>query len=321
MNTIRNYLDNMFIGLPQTKNVLRAKDELLGMMEDKYEELKNSGKTENEAVGIVISEFGNLDELADVLDIKRDLDEKSEVFKVQYSRAKNYLDEARQVAPKTANGVFILIMSPVVFMFLYGLTEMNSINMKEEYAMAIGLTVLLLAVAIGVSYLMRYNKLEKYEDIQKMPFKLDYQTELMVRDIQKQDEPIYSSAVGVAVFAYILSALPIIISSLLTQRDGFIFFSISLTLIIIAVATQHIIRNSGACEACKILLQEEDYSIANKTNKVHKTISSVYWSIVTAIYLGGSFITGAWGKSWIIWPVAGVLYGAIEAVSRIIGQK
>jgi len=27
-------------------------------MEDKYNELKNSGKTENEAIGIVISEFG-----------------------------------------------------------------------------------------------------------------------------------------------------------------------------------------------------------------------------------------------------------------------
>ena len=31
------------------------------MMEDKYTELKNEGKSENEAVGTVIAEFGNLD--------------------------------------------------------------------------------------------------------------------------------------------------------------------------------------------------------------------------------------------------------------------
>ena len=322
MNTIRNYLDNMFIGMPQTKNVLRAKDELFGMMEDKYEELKNSGKTENEAVGIVISEFGNLDELAEVLDIRGDLDKKSELLTVSYDRAKNYLHEAREVAPKTAKGVFLLIMSPVLLIFLYGLIEISSINMKEEYASALGLTVLLLMVALGVSYLMRdSNRLDKYEDFQKMPFKLNYQTELMVRDIQRQDEPTYRSAVSVSVFAYIVSALPVIISSLLTDREEFSFFSTALTLIIVAAATYNIINNSGACEACKILLQEEDYSVDNKTNKVYKAVSSIYWSIAVAVYLGYSFITNKWDISWVIWPVSGVLFGALRAIAQLTGQK
>ncbi len=47
----------------------RPKNELWQMMEDKYTELIKDGKTENEAVGIVISEFGNLDELAEELGI------------------------------------------------------------------------------------------------------------------------------------------------------------------------------------------------------------------------------------------------------------
>ena len=41
-----------------------AKQELWGMMEDKYNELISEGLSENEAVGTVISEFGNLDELS-----------------------------------------------------------------------------------------------------------------------------------------------------------------------------------------------------------------------------------------------------------------
>ena len=64
METIRNYLENMFLNLPNTPEVYKAKNELWQMMEDKYTELKAEGKSENEAVGIVISEFGNLDELA-----------------------------------------------------------------------------------------------------------------------------------------------------------------------------------------------------------------------------------------------------------------
>ena len=42
MNTIRNYLNNMFLGLPNTEEVIRAKNELLAMMENKYNELKDS---------------------------------------------------------------------------------------------------------------------------------------------------------------------------------------------------------------------------------------------------------------------------------------
>lgn len=44
------------------------------MMEDKYNELISEGKSDNEAIGIVISEFGNLDELADSLGIKSFVD-------------------------------------------------------------------------------------------------------------------------------------------------------------------------------------------------------------------------------------------------------
>ncbi len=58
MDTIRTYLENMFLHLPKNPEVRRAKEELLSMMEDKYQELKREGRSENEAIGIVISEFG-----------------------------------------------------------------------------------------------------------------------------------------------------------------------------------------------------------------------------------------------------------------------
>lgn len=100
MNTIRNYLDNMFLGLPDTEDVRRAKKELLAMMEDKYNELKNNGKTENEAIGIVISEFGNLDELADALGIRQAFDNKSDINFVTYEEAEKYLEDSKNIAPK-----------------------------------------------------------------------------------------------------------------------------------------------------------------------------------------------------------------------------
>ena len=78
METIRNYLESMFANLPNTPEVLRAKTELLQMMEDKYSELRAEGRTDNEAVGIVISEFGNLDELAESLGIRNAMHRQSQ---------------------------------------------------------------------------------------------------------------------------------------------------------------------------------------------------------------------------------------------------
>ena len=70
VNTIKNYLESMFANMPNSPEVLKAKNELWQMMEDKYTELIGEGKTENEAVGTVISEFGNLEDLADVLGLR-----------------------------------------------------------------------------------------------------------------------------------------------------------------------------------------------------------------------------------------------------------
>ena len=69
METIRNYLESMFSQLPNTPEVLKAKYELGQMMEDKYSELIADGKSENEVIGTIIAEFGNLDELAESLGI------------------------------------------------------------------------------------------------------------------------------------------------------------------------------------------------------------------------------------------------------------
>ena len=69
METIRVYLDTMFRSLPDTSEVRRAKEELLAMMEDKYTELRSEGKSENEAIGQVIAEFGNAEELIRELEL------------------------------------------------------------------------------------------------------------------------------------------------------------------------------------------------------------------------------------------------------------
>ena len=79
------------------------------------------------------------------------------------------------------------------------------------------------------------------------------------------------------------------------------------TLTIVAFATYNLISKGGVNEACKVLLQVEDYEIKKKSNKTYKVVSQVYWLLAVAIYLGYSFITNNWHISWIIWPVASTI--------------
>ena len=73
MDVIIAYLETMFSPYPPSPRLDEAKAELRAMMEDAYSSLISEGKSHNEAVGQVITDFGNLHELAPVLGIAQDI--------------------------------------------------------------------------------------------------------------------------------------------------------------------------------------------------------------------------------------------------------
>lgn len=113
METMKSYLDGMFAKLPNTPDVTRAKNELWQMMEDKYNELISDGVSDNEAVGTVISEFGNLDEIATELGIDNIMEGTSVVRQriIGLEEAKQYLAATRKHAGQVALGVLLCIIS------------------------------------------------------------------------------------------------------------------------------------------------------------------------------------------------------------------
>lgn len=65
-----------------------------------------------------------------------------------------------------------------------------------------------------------------------------------------------------------------------------------------------------------------EYTIENKTvNKKVSYFPGTYWLIVTAIYVGYSLYTDSWHRSWIIWPVAGMLFAAIYGILREVAKR
>ena len=65
------------------------------------------------------------------------------------------------------------------------------------------------------------------------------------------------------------------------------------------------------------LLKEGEFTDGKKEkNKKIDKVAGVYWPIITAAYLAWSFLTWSWEMTWIIWPVAGAVFGGIAAALK-----
>lgn len=73
------------------------------------------------------------------------------------------------------------------------------------------------------------------------------------------------------------------------------------------------------------LSEEEDYTRENKAKSpVIGAVSGIYWLLVTAVYLFYTFGPMGNGQpkySWFIWAVAGVLFGAVMLVVKLIVRR
>ena len=63
-----------------------------------------------------------------------------------------------------------------------------------------------------------------------------------------------------------------------------------------------------------------DYNEKKKkrAKKKTETFTGAYWCLVTAVYLGWSLWTKQWDITYMIWPVAAVLYAAMHGIIKTV---
>lgn len=80
-----------------------------------------------------------------------------------------------------------------------------------------------------------------------------------------------------------------------------------------------LISASIPMRALRQLLQEESVAAPDKRSaRIIEPISTAYWLIVLAVFLAYVFISKNWGMSWVFFPVALALYGALVAILHAI---
>lgn len=323
METIKNYLDNIFSSLPRSAEIIKIKEELLLNMEDKYNELKESGKTENEAIGIVISKFGNIDELVKELGINTTITETNNISTITMEEAEAYIEDKIKYGKLIAIGVVLCILAPAMLMFTHTLILDGIFGTAVDIDVLEGLSVIplcvLVAIAVGL-FIYTGTKLDRYKYLEE-DFILPLHVEQEIKVLKQKFAPRFTRSTIIGVILCVLSPIALISLSAVGgyNDDRLSSYGAIVLLIMVAIAVFIFIRSGNINGSYNVLLQAEKYSKKNKeNNKVIDVVAAIVWPVVTAIFLVWGLVFGAWHICWIVFPVTGVLFGAFSGAYSII---
>ena len=240
--------------------------------------------------------------------------------KVTMEEAHRFLDMKRSGSKVVANATSMCILSPLLLIVLGTMAEDVAFHVSESLATALGCVFLLGMIAAAVFLFTTYGMREAHmEHFEKESFETEYGVSGMVREKRDSYEPTFVRGIAVGVVLCILAVIPTVIAGAMDASDFYCALSVGLLLFILAIGVNLLVRVGMVKGSYDTLLQEGEYSKEEKRfRKKTDTFSGAYWCLTTAIYLAWSLWTMRWNTTWIVWPVAGVLFAALLGVVKMV---
>ena len=241
------------------------------------------------------------------------------VRSVSMEEASAFLEHNERSAVRISIGVMMCILAPVIVIFLGGLAETGHIPMGAETAGICGTAVLLVIIACAVAVFVKAGMDGKrYEYLEQVHIDTEYGVDGMVRERSNAYAEKHSRLLIIGIMMCIIGAVPMLlieITKYSNNTDLLPVLGVCVMLIIIAAGVRLIVLTCIRQGGYDRLLEEGDYT---RLNKKAGRYDGIYLAIATAIYLGWSFITQGWHITWIVWPVAGVLFAAYREIMKAI---
>lgn len=315
METIITYLDNLFAAYPSNEETRKAKGELLINMEDRYNELLNQGKSKNEAVGMVIAQFGNIEELMESLKVKKTqmdnaIEDEDELPLAADSEVEDFIVSNRQYASRIALGVGLCIASPALMIYLATIGS-------ETVAVLLGLGALLVMVAVAIGlFVTSSERMKRFDAEKRYKKRLSFTMRDRVSELYTKFRPTYVMWLCVGIGLCVISPMPVIYSAIAHNSA----FGVVMMLLMVAVGVFCIMRISQENSCYEKLLRKGEYHKTVKQSKREGAVNGAIWPLAVAFFLLMGFCFGGWGWAWIVFPLSGVIQNAIVGMMKL-GEK
>lgn len=253
-------------------------------------------------------------------------EEKKKRF-VSMEEANAFLKVKDETSGRIAFGVVLCILSPITMFLLAGAAECGMIPMTEDAAGGLGMLVLLVIVAVAVAIFVHCGmKTSMYEFLEKEEIETQYGVTGMVKERRENYRDTYMKFIILGVTLCVLAAIPLFSVGMIEVNDFYAVIALAIMLIVVSVGVFFIVKVSIPWESMQKLLQEGDYSVAEKEKKrtgknLIGAVSGIYWMICTAIYLGISLTYDNWEFAKVLWPVAGVLFVAVVIICKMLEDR
>ena len=243
------------------------------------------------------------------------------VRRLTLAEANEYLAWEEKSSLRIAAATFLCVFSPIPLVFLAGAAEAAKYGVTENMATLAGITMLFLLIAAAVAVFISCGfKSEPYKFLEKEMFDTEYGVTGMVSERQKAYRPTYVRCNIIGIVLCVLSPVPVVAGAM--TGDEFLTVVTVCVLLLVAAGAAFLVAAGVRWSGMQKILQSGDYAPAEKKrNEREAALSAVYWTLATAAYLGWSFTTGDWKNTWIVWPVAGVLYAAVLNLYRLFTKN
>ena len=241
------------------------------------------------------------------------------VRSVSMEEASAFLEHNERAAVSISTGVMICILSPVILILLSGLAEAGKIPVNETVAGMGGTAIVLIMVAAAVAmFIMTSMRGKPYEYLESVDIDTAYGVSGMAKERRAQYAEKHSRLLIVGIMLCIVAAVPMLILSMghySNNTDVLPIVGVAAMLVTVAVGVKMIVLTCIRNDGFDKLLEEGDYT---RLNKKAGKLDGVYWGIALAVYLCWSFVTNLWQTTWIVWPIAGVLFMAYREIAKAV---
>lgn len=244
------------------------------------------------------------------------------VRRLTLAEANEYLALRKTASVRMAAATFLCILSVIPLLILGAMAEIPAYGISENAASAAGLIVLFLFIAAAVAVFLSCSfKNAPYAFLDKEPFDTEYGVTGMVSERQRQYKNTHMRCNMIGTMLCILSPVPIFIG-MAVGSDFAMILAVCATLFLAGIGAAIFVVTGLRWSSMQKILQSGDYSPAEKQrNKHEEALSAAYWTLATAVYLAWSFTTGNWKDTWIVWPIAGVLFAAVLNLYRLFTKN
>lgn len=258
--------------------------------------------------------------LKDEIEDEEFIDESNtSVKRITLAQANDFLKWRKSASVRIAAATFLCVIAVIPLLILGAAAEVPAYNISENVAAGVGLTVMLIIVSIAVAiFIFCGYKNAPFVFIDKEPFETEYGVTGMVKEKQKAYRSTYTKCNIIGACICVISPIPLLIGAF-TEKDFFTVIMLVITMLFAVIGAVFFIISGVRWASMQKILKEGEFSPQEKRrNQMKERVSTVYWLSATAVYLGWSFWTNDWGNTWIVWPLAGVLFAVVMCICNLL---